>query len=322
MPLHPAIAAKLHLLEGLPGPLDGPLTPAQQARLERFLDTPGGPPPAADAVPLTLPGRHGAIPARVYSRPGPEPATGRCFVWVHGGGWVTGDLDMPEADRTAREIAARSGATVVSIDYRKAVDGVAHPVPLDDVADALAWIRDHRRETGGGTGTGEGPLSVGGASAGANLAAGAVLRLRDATGWTPAHVVLVYPALHAVLPAPSARLSGMMAGIPRAARLVDDYPRVFAQYLGGPPDTADGYAAPALADLSGFPPTTVLNAEYDDLRPSGEAFTAALAVAGTDVTQVLVRGTLHGFLTRPGTEEPTDHALDVMAQHLTTDRTP
>ncbi|MEU7488845.1 alpha/beta hydrolase fold domain-containing protein [Streptomyces sp. NPDC042319] len=320
MPLHTAIASKLHLLEDLPKGFDGPLTPEQEARLAQFHEAPDYAPPAAEVEPVTLPGRHGEVPARVYSAAGSTPVSDRCFVWVHGGGWVFGDLDMAEADWTARELVARSGAMVVSVDYRKAVDGTAYPVPLDDVADALAWVRDHRRELGAGTV--DGSLSVGGASAGANLVAGAVLRLRDEAGWVPAHVVLAYPAVHAVLPAPSSQLTELMAGVPSAARLRDDFARVFENYLGGPLSAADGYAAPALADLRDFPPTTVLNAEYDDLRPSGEAFTAALATAGTDVGQVLVRGTLHGFLTRPGTEEPTDLALEVMAHHLTTDRTP
>ncbi|GAA0497354.1 alpha/beta hydrolase [Streptomyces olivaceiscleroticus] len=314
MPLHAAIASKLYLLDDLPKGIDCPLTPEQEARLAQFNEAHGYTPPAATVEPITLPGRHGEIPARVYTAPEGTPATGRCFVWVHGGGWVFGDLDMAEADWTAREIVARSGATVVSVDYRKAVVGTAYPVPLDDVVDALTWVRDHRHEIGAGLA--DGPLSVGGASAGANLVAGAVLRLRDEAGWAPAHVVLVYPAVHAVLPAPSPHLTALMADVPRAARLLTDFARVFENYLGGPLSTADGYAAPALADLTAFPPTTVLNAEYDDLRPSGEAFTAALATAGTDVAQVCVRGTLHGFLTRPGTEEPTDLALDVMAHHL------
>ena len=57
----------------------------------------------------------------------------------------------------------------------------------------------------------------------------------------------------------------------------------------------------------------VLNAEYDDLRPSGEAFTAALAVAGVDVHQVTARGLLHGFLNQPAELEPVGQCLDLIA---------
>ena len=56
--------------------------------------------------------------------------------------------------------------------------------------------------------------------------------------------------------------------------------------------------------LDGLCPTVVINAEYDRLRASGEAFTAALALAGVDVRQVMVPGVLHGFLNQPAELEP------------------
>jgi acetyl esterase/lipase len=57
----------------------------------------------------------------------------------------------------------------------------------------------------------------------------------------------------------------------------------------------------------------VLNAEYDDLRASGEAFSAALALAGVDVLQVQVKTMLHGFLNLPATLEPVSQALGLIA---------
>jgi acetyl esterase/lipase len=70
---------------------------------------------------------------------------------------------------------------------------------------------------------------------------------------------------------------------------------------------------PALGVLEGLCPVLVLNAEYDPLRASGEAFTAALAVAGVDVRQVTGRGLLHGFLNQPAELEPVGHCLDLIA---------
>jgi acetyl esterase len=73
--------------------------------------------------------------------------------------------------------------------------------------------------------------------------------------------------------------------------------------------------------LDGLCPTLVINAEYDDLRSSGEAFVAQLALAGVDVRQVTAVGMLHGFLnTRPDIE-PVDSALTLMADVVATART-
>jgi acetyl esterase/lipase len=118
-----------------------------------------------------------------------------------------------------------------------------------------------------------------------------------------------------VVPPPSPALGAALAELPailapQAGRR-DDFLTV--NFLGGPLSSADGYAMPALAVLEGMCPVLVLNAEYDGLRASGEAFTAALAVAGVDVRQVTVRGLLHGFLNQPAELEPVGHALDLVA---------
>ena len=196
---------------------------------------------------------------------------------------------MREADWTAREVCARAGAVVVSVDYRLAVDGVCYPVPHDDTR---GRGRPGSATTPQALGVDAGRIAVGGASAGANLTAGAVLKLRDRDGWLPAALVFVYGGR------PPGRAAAV-AGAGRAARPScrrcsrrrpgsrDDFLTV--NYLGGPHQLADGYAMPALAVLDGLCPTVVVNAEYDDLRASGEAFAAALALAGVDVRQVLVR---------------------------------
>ena len=89
---------------------------------------------------------------------------------------------------------------------------------------------------------------------------------------------------------------------------------IVENYLGGPVSTATGYAMPANANLEGLCPVVMLNAEYDDLRRSSEAFAAQLAASGTDVRQVLYRGLLHGFLNWPSAIAPVTAALDLMAE--------
>jgi acetyl esterase/lipase len=124
-----------------------------------------------------------------------------------------------------------------------------------------------------------------------------------------------------VLPPAPAALEALMADVPALLRFSPEQRSFITRnYLGGPESAADGYAMPANAVLEGLCPVLVLNAEYDDLRVSGEAFAAELARAGVDVRQVLARGMLHGFLnTRPDIE-PVGQALDLMAEVVAGER--
>ena len=78
-------------------------------------------------------GPHGAVPLRVY-RPTATPAQPTtALLWVHGGGFVGGTIDMPESDWFARQVVATTSAIIVTVDYRLAGQGCHYPVPSDDV---------------------------------------------------------------------------------------------------------------------------------------------------------------------------------------------
>ena len=319
MPIHPAIASKFALLQGITSFEAAMADPAQRARLDEFMSITGAPPPPqVETRDDVATGPHGPVPVRLYlPRDGGDDRP--ALVWLHGGAFLGGDLDMPEADWTARQVCARAGAVVVSVDYRLCTGGVHYPVPHDDVVAAVRWTR----EQASALGVDRGRISLGGASAGGNLAIGAALRLRDDDGEPPAALLPIYPVAHAVLPPAPAALAARMAEVPPVLRFRPaDTDAFITNYLGGPLSTADGYAFPALAVLDGLCPTVVLNAEYDDLRSSGEAFAAALALAGVDVRQVLVPGMLHGFLNTRADLEPVDRALSLMADVVATAHTP
>jgi len=86
-----------------------------------------------------------------------------------------------------------------------------------------------------------------------------------------------------------------------------------ANYLGGRNSHADGYAMPGLADLEGLCEVTLIHADYDALRTTGEAFAAQLALAGVDFRMVTLPGMLHGFLNLPSRVAPVGDALDLVA---------
>lgn len=252
-----------------------------------------------------LDGPHGPLRVRVYE---PESPAGPGLVWAHGGGFAAGELDMPEADWVAQSFADR-GVMVVSVDYALAPfprtwavaaeaperDGVHYPVASDEVEWAFRWAVE--------SGLARGPWSIGGASAGGNLATGAALRLSHGTGPVPALAVLAYPTLHAVQGGPDAALRAALDADPEADTFGPDPVRVmYENYLGGPAEEADVYAVPGTAsvdELRNFPATIMINDEIDELRVSGEAFGASLRDAGVDLDISTEPGTRHGHLNRP-----------------------
>jgi acetyl esterase len=270
-------------------------------------------PPAVHTRDLPLGEGAESFQIRVYTPATPESSNRAraLFVWVHGGAWAFGDLEGGEGDATAREVAARADAVVIAIDYRLARAGVHYPVPLDDVITAYRWAVAHCDELG----VDPARIVLGGASAGGNLAAGAVLRLADEGDTMPAGIVLAYPTLHAVLPPASAELQARLDRMSAASGFKPEiYTPIVENYLGGPADAAPPNAMPGVADdLSVFPPTYIFNCEFDGLRASGERFAEQLRDAGVPVRSETVRGVAHAHLARPGLPQARQSHADLAA---------
>ena len=227
------------------------------------------------------------VPVRIYrpATPGPLPTV----VFLHGGGWVLGDLDT--ADPACRMLCRDVDAVVVSVDYRRAPE---HPFPaaVDDAWTAYQWVAGRIGDYGGDIDR----LAVGGDSAGGNLAA-VVAQQAAGADLALAAQMLVYPAVELLgaYPSRSADAPGLMSladmrwaaehyvGVseddPRAARLARD-PRL----------------SPLLAPtLRGLAPAVVVTAEFDPLRDEGNAYARALDKAGVRVEHREFAGLVHGF---------------------------
>jgi acetyl esterase/lipase len=191
------------------------------------------------------------------------------------------------------ELASR-GIPVLALDYQKALSGVRHPVLSDEVL--TGW-----EAAEGLLGIPSGQLHLGGASAGANLSAGVVVRLIDDGAQVPASLLLLYPVLHSVVPPASPAAEAALDALAPQMRFSPLFMRaVNLNYVGEPSGLDDPVAFPATGHLAGFPRTRVLNAEADDLRPSGEAFAEQLAATGASVVADFEPGTVHGYLDHPG----------------------
>jgi acetyl esterase len=216
----------------------------------------------------------GGVPCRLY-----RPRIGApVALYVHGGGWVFHDLETH--DSFCRELAHRTGWALFAVDYRRSPEH-PHPTPLDDVEAAARWLRGEARGLRLST-----ELLAGiGDSSGANLLAGLTVRnpnLLDA-------LVLMYPPVDAA------------AELPDEDNAALDAPAMRDFWAAYAPDGAgtNPEVSPLRADLGSFPSTLLVTAEHDVLRDQGEAFAAALASAGADVTAWRVLGTMHGFWRHP-----------------------
>ena len=242
----------------------------------------------------------GRLRARLYLPPQGSPPPTAALVWAHGGAFLMGDLEAPEAHRVAIETAA-AGIPVLSVDYRWCLNGVHYPLPLDDLLTAWHWAVDHADEMG----VEASRLHLGGASAGACLAASAILRLRDSGGPMPASQVLAYPVLEGTLPPASPEVAAVLEPL---QLLTDDLiGGMFANWAGDA-SWDDPYVSPGLGDPAGLPPTFVLTCGHDSLRRSSEPYAAKLAAAGVPVWHEVLPTATHAPFARLG-EDDGEYAL-------------
>ncbi|MGV0715581.1 alpha/beta hydrolase [Mycolicibacterium sp. XJ662] len=217
------------------------------------------------------------VPIRVYQPLGAEAA----IVWLHGGGFVMGDLSTEHP--WATRVAAGAGVTVVSVGYRLAPEN-PFPAALDDAYAVLEWTAKHAGELG----VDPDRIAVGGHSAGAALAAAVALRARDEGGPTIHFQLLNQPGLDDRQDTWSARNFTETPWMNR-----DKVTAIWKHYLGGA--TATPYAAPARAtELSGLPAAYIATAEFCPNRDEGLVYAMRLMAAGVPVEAHQWSGTFHG----------------------------
>jgi acetyl esterase len=235
---------------------------------------------------LKVGGESGELAARLY-RPEGAATGGPVVVFFHGGGWVIGSI--ASHDNVCGRMAAESGCTVISVDYRLAPE-TKFPGAAEDAYAATKWVAEHASELG----VDASRLGVAGDSAGGNLAAVTSLLARERGGPAIALQVLVYPVTDLSQDYPSHAENG-----PLGYLLTSNSMTWFAEHYVGGVDV-DWRAAPITApSFEGLPPAVVITAEYDPLRDEGEAYADELAAAGVPVTKRRYDGMCHGFLSFP-----------------------
>ena len=243
------------------------------------------------------------VPVRSYQPSVSPPTSGcPCIVYLHGGGWVVGDLDSH--DFICAELASVLGVLVIAVDYRLAPE---HPFPAA-FNDCLSVWRALR--------TGPFQLDpartlVAGDSAGGNLAAALCLALRDAGEPAPCAQVLIYPGLGGDHRLPS---RGECADAPLLSS--SDLDCYHTLYLGGIRQPT-AYAMPLLAaDFSGLPPALIAVAQFDPLRDDGVLYAGRLNAAGVSAMLYYGQGLVHGCLRARGQVAEVDRLYETLLGYL------
>ena len=252
----------------------------------------------------TIVGGGGVVPIRRYSSGKETPVP--IVIYFHGGGWVMGDLDTH--DNVCRLLAKKTGAMVISVDYRLAPE---HPFPaaFDDAYTALEWVAQNAGAMGGDPDR----IFVAGDSAGANLAAAICLAARDRKGPAICGQALAYPATDL-----STFDRSSYQNFAEGYYLTRTYMKEFRnRYLPEIEDRSKPYASPLLAsNLDHLPPALIITAQFDVLRDEGDAFAGRLGAAGVPVLASRYNGMIHGFLSMDRLLPQAGRATDEIADFV------
>lgn len=224
----------------------------------------------------------GDLPGRLYV-PASAETPGPILVFLHGGGWIFGDLDSHDA--SCRFVAERSGIRVLAIDYRLGPED-RFPAAYDDALAAYRWVLANAESLDADPAR----LAIGGDSAGGNLAA--VVALAAATEGLPlAFQLLIYPAVDATRAGGSYEMFSEGFYLTRAFMDLAD-----TSYLAEGMDIKDPRLSPLFAEVPpGLAPAYVVTAGFDPLRDEGEAYARKLAEAGVEVELKRFPDQIHGF---------------------------
>lgn len=243
-----------------------------------------------------------SVPTRVYRPFGAGPHA--ALIYLHGGGWVLGDLDTH--DTLCRRLCHEASCVVVAVDYRRSPES-RYPAALNDsvlaaetvAAESSSLSVDPHR------------LHIAGDSAGGSLALGVTRRIKANGGPAIRSQVLIYPVLQPIFETSSYRAFADGHGLTRQTM------QWFWEQYRGECTEEDEFLCPATAaDLTGLPPTHIITAEYDVLRDEGEQLGARLQAAQVPTTIRRYEGMVHGFIHFSGIFEVGDKALSDVADVL------
>jgi acetyl esterase len=250
----------------------------------------------------------GSIEVREYSSKQIEK-NGASLVYFHGGGWVIGNTDTH--DNVCRYLCERLNIKIFSVDYRLSPE-FKFPTPLDDCLSAYEWLINNHENLN----IDPEKISVGGDSAGGNLAASLCLIRKSEEKSLPQAQLLIYPVTDLRF-----LTNSIQKECSEGFLLTKDMMEWFAgHYLDNQELREDARVSPLLAEnIDGLPPAVIVTAGFDPLRDEGLAYSEKLKQANNEVTYIEFPRYIHGFfnmLQIPGIKVSVDEICSEFKSYL------
>ncbi|AUC17045.1 hypothetical protein BTO06_07225 [Tenacibaculum sp. SZ-18] len=209
------------------------------------------------------------------------------LIYFHGGGWVYNSFDTHK--RLMRDIALRANIGIVFVEYSRAPEA-KFPIANEEGYLTALYLSKY----GNKHGLDPNKISVGGDSAGGNMAAVISLMAKERQEFELVSQVLINPVTDTNTNTKSYEQFSKGHYLSRDIMIW-----FWNQYA---PDKSQHYSskiAPLKAtneELTNLPQTLLITAEYDVLRDEGEAYAKKLRMAKVPVTSTRYGGTIHDFV--------------------------
>ncbi len=280
------------------------MTPEELRKLSTAKRAQSSYPPSMSVTDHRVPAGDGNLKVRVY-RPG-QPGVQPCLLFIHGGGWVTGNIDTH--DQICADLAVGAGCTVVALEYSLAPE---HPYPqaLNECIEVLGWLRANALALNVDCNR----MAIGGDSAGGNLTAALTLRLRDEEeSFQPVLQLLLYPVLDDNVDRESYIRN---AAAPFLDRDIMIY--CLGHYLENGKHSNDPYALPLKAtDLTNLPDAFVVTCGHDPLMDEGDEYAMRLIQSGVNCEYRHNPSLIHGFLRCTDISSESEREYNAICQAL------
>lgn len=264
---------------------------------------------AADCAPIHsitdryIPGPTSDLHVRIF-RPS-EKENLPCIIYFHGSGWTLGFIDL--FNPCLSILSQQSESIVIAVNYKKAPEH-PFPEPFNDCYASLEWVVENALDLG----VDPRNISVGGDSAGGNLAAAVAIKSRDENLISLASQLLVYPCTNMDFSTNSYK--ELAEGYGLSTKSMQWF---WNQYIQELRHADNPYACPARAtSFKDLPPTVLITAQYDPLISDSEKYKTLLENDDVPVVYKQFDGVIHGFFRAPEITPVSNEAISFVSREL------